>query len=217
MEPSVFLTPPSSLEKEESDAGYSSWSRAAPSFSLLSPAPERDDRIEPVLVDIVSIAADKFPHVATKIFSYLHPADLCSSLRVCRTWRKLVIYNGHFRWKVKEFQREKQVNKENVLKRVQLINTTKAGLTSRSTNPTLKPATMNFTGTNVSLRPCPSCNSPARKTGLSQAICCNCNYDFCTQCFKPSHHKEECTQRRRLDHSSNLAACKKSKKRLKRL
>ena len=212
VESSVFLTPPSSLEKEESDAGYSSWFSAAPSFSLLSPAQERDDRTELVFVDIVSIAVDKFPLVATNIFSYLHPADLCSCLRVCRTWRKLVLINSHFRWKVKEFQREKKANKENVLKRVQQCNTT-----SRSTNPTVRPAMMNSTETNVSLRPCPSCNSPARKTGLSQAVCSNCNYDFCTQCFKPSHHKHECTQRRRLDNSSNLAMCRKSKKRLKRL
>ena len=107
MESSVFLTPPSSLEKEDSDAGYSSWLSVAPSFSPLSPAKERDDRMEPVFVDIVSIAVDKFPHVAANIFSYLHPADLCSCLKVCRTWRKLVIINSRFRWKVKEFQRGK--------------------------------------------------------------------------------------------------------------
>jgi len=64
------------------------------------------------------------PLVTKGIFSFLNPADLCSSLQVCRTWNNQVSCGARFMNKVSIYRRQCKENVENLHKTEEPIYTT---------------------------------------------------------------------------------------------
>lgn len=75
----------------------------------------------------------------------------------------------------------------------------------------------------LKFRPCPQCQSPAKKLNIRRAECSKCCFDFCQDCLQ-RWHENSCESRRdnqlspkKSQNSVFIAGSKKSKKRLKRL
>ena len=79
-----------------------------------------------------------------------------------------------------------------------------------------------LTHCSLKMRPCPKCQSPAKRLNMRRSECTKCLYDFCEHCFS-SWHEESCggkdmsTSPKKTQDSVSVAGTKKSKRRLKRL
>lgn len=233
---SVFYTPPISTEKyrelliTQSRVIPQSQAIQMPDFLRLTPERQEDQLAR---VDIVSLLSKSFPHLVDSIFSHLSPTDLTSCLEVAKPWRNAVLSNNHFTGLINQYKMEKKKEQENLIKRDLLSNVPPqtprlpfSALSNISIRPiaqtplrsTFQTEIQNDAG--IKCRPCPQCSSPAKILTDTVSQCFKCHYEFCPNCFKPSHaDKGNCTissspPRKRQD----VIACnRKSKKRLRRL
>ena len=99
-------------------------------LSLLSPATTPTSSLTlppspPVCNDILStLYLGGLPRATERIFSFLNPADLCSSLQVCTTWNHLVSTDAQFMNKVNIYHRRCKENAENLHKTKEPAETT---------------------------------------------------------------------------------------------
>ena len=229
MTSSVFLTPPSSLDKDSQELTTTAPLPPPPVFSLLTPT---KDAPTTETVDFISLLYPSFYHISDQILSSLDPVDLINSLAVCKSWRQAVISNKSSVQKIKNYRKLIKKDSENlyhIKSQLQSLPEPRRPLGTASLNviatttvsmESLK-VTANTITTNgtTSLRPCPKCSSPARKIDVHEAHCNFCDYNFCCQCFKSSH-KQNCTRQlspKRPADSDSIVGSKKSKKRLRRL
>lgn len=132
MTSSVFLTPPSSEEKDcDHDQLLLSPVSPLPVFSLLTPRKEVEDTI-----DFISTLYPSFCHLSNEIISYLSPPDLCNSITVCKKWREVVLTNYHCVQLIEEYRKERKINQENrdTIKKLPLAILQRTILSSLSVN-----------------------------------------------------------------------------------
>ena len=229
MTSSVFLTPPSSLDKDSQELTTMAPLSPPPIFSLLTPT---KDAITTEAVDFISKLYPSFRHISDQILSSLDPVDLTNCLAVCKSWRQAVISNKSCVKKIKNYRKLIKKDSENLhhiksqlqtlpqprrpfgTTSINVITTTTVSMESLKVTPNT--ITTNAT---TSLRYCPQCSSPARKIDVHKAYCKICDYNFCCQCFKSSHEQNcirELSPKRPAD-SDSIVGSKKSKKRLRRL
>ena len=229
MTSSVFLTPPSSLDKDSQELTTTAPLSPPPIFSLLTPT---KDAPTTEAVDFISLLYPSFFLISDQILSSLNPVDLINCLAVCKSWRQAVISNKSCVQKIKNYRKLIKKDSENsyhIKSQQQTLPEPRRPLGATSINvittttvsmESLK-VTANTITTNAttSLRPCPKCSSPARKIDVQKAHCNFCDYNFCCQCFKSSH-EQSCTRQlspKRPADSDSIVCNKKSKKRLRRL
>ncbi len=226
---SVFLTPPFSTEKYQDLAvDCAKEPLTLPSFLNLTPERTEDhDR-----VDILYLLSGPFPQLSRSILAHLKPSDLSTCLLVSKSWRSAVVSDRSFVDSIRNYKIERQRKQENTyMKQLDDISflppyTPRLPLgaltinSSSSLSTLLRPLPITALSRPVeAMRPCPQCNSPAKSVEKHRSMCNVCHFDFCTECFKPTHTKESCnvtaiSPRKR----QTIIACgSKSKKRLRRL
>ena len=226
---SVFMTPPSSLDKDSQELTTTASLSPPPIFSLLIPT---KDAPKTESVDVISLLYPSYCHISDQILTSLNPVDLTNCLAVCKSWRQAVISNKNCVQKIKNYRRLIKKDSENhhhiksQLKTLPQLHrpfgtTSINAIATTSVSMESLKVTANTITTNAttSLRPCPKCSSPARKIDVQKAHCDFCDYNFCCQCFKSSH-KQSCTRQlcsKRPADSDSIVCNKKSKKRLRRL
>ena len=228
MTSTAFLTPPSSLSKDDQplldrldSQGLSrlpSPSFPLLSFSLLTPVREDSQHNK---VDFMSSLYPPFAHIAYQIFSHLSPSDLLSCLSVSKGWREIILSKPSFIHSIKSHQRQIKSNQENLIKPLRELNScfedsiAREPLTQRRTNQV---SSLHFSSS-MSYRNCPRCSSPrAKRLPSSKTAHCDCcNFSFCCDCLKKAHGTITCQSTSPTRKSSLVAGGKPSRKRLKRL
>lgn len=227
MTSSAFLTPPSSLSKDEqplldriNSRGLTRSHAHSPPllyFSLLTPGKEKGER----KVDFIYSLYPPFAHIAYQIFSHLSPSDLLSSASVSKKWREAILSNPSFIHSIKSYQRQKKSNQENLINPSRELSNcfedsiAREPLTQRRTNQ----VSSLYISSSTSYRNCPQCSSPrAKRLPPSKTAYCDCcNFSFCCDCLKKAHGTVSCQSTSPTRKSSLVAGGKPSKKRLKRL
>lgn len=220
---SVFLTPPDSLEKEDDELCVPL--SPLPFPSLFTPPHDVHSQQDTSRDDFITSWRLRFPHIVQKILDYLTGPDLVGCLSVSRTWRAVIKERSVLMQIVSEYQKRRKENAENLNKTVservtRLVRPFLTDLSNhRIPNPSLTPlvqGTSTITGDR--LRPCPNCQSPAKKMEQNRALCNHCEYNFCIVCLR-ENHKGECrgSSPKRSSSSIAVAGTKKSRKRLRRL
>ena len=219
---SVFMTPPSSLDKDSQELTTTAHLSPPPMFSLLIPT---KDAPKTESVDVMSLLYPSFCHISDQILSSLNPVDLTNCLAVCKSWRQAVISNKNCAHKIKNYRRLIKKDSENhhIKSQLQTLPRLHRPFGTISINAiattTASMESIKVTTNTTSLRPCSKCSSPARKIDVQKGHCNFCDYNFCCQCFKSSH-EQSCTRQlssKRPADSDSIVCNKKSKKRLRRL
>lgn len=160
---------------------------------------------------------------------------ICSCLLVCQSWNTHISSSQRLSIIVKplsltspqnvkdENSRTTQSVKSLSHHRIALSTINSNSLNTSRVSVQMKPS-QKIVGTSiVQLRPCPQCQSPAKRLNARRAECTKCCFDFCQDCLQAWHNKQSCGSYR--DHGSpkqtlkptSIAGTKKAKKRLKRL
>ena len=221
---SVFLTPPNSLEKEDDELSVPL--SPLPFPSLFTPPHDAHSQEDTSRDDFIALWRLRFPLIVQKILDHLTGPDLVECLSVSRTWRSTIKARPGLMQIVSEYQKGRKENAENLNKTAVSERETRSrvrpsltDLSNRLPNPPLTPlvqGTSTITGDR--LRPCPNCQSPAKRMDQNRALCDHCEYNFCMICLR-ENHKGECrgSSPKRSFSSIAVAGTKKSRKRLKRL
>ncbi|XP_011410497.2 PREDICTED: F-box only protein 5-like [Amphimedon queenslandica] len=228
MTSSAFLTPPSSLSKDEQPLLDRINSRGLPRshlpsppllrFSLLTPGKEEGER----KVDFISSLYPPFAHIAYQVFSHLSPSDLISCASVSKKWREVILSKPSFIHSIKSYQRQMKSNQENLIRPFRELSNcfedsiAREPLTQRRINQV---SSLYISSSSISYRNCPQCSSPRAKRlpPSKMAHCDCCNFSFCCDCLKKAHGTVSCQSTSPTRKSSLVAGGKPSRKRLKRL
>lgn len=221
LQPSFFLTPPDSSERENSfDCERSACLLPPPPqpiflSSILTPPKETPYPNE----DVVSkLYESGYPRLSATVFNFLQPGDLASCVSVCRTWKKIIRNNKTLIDSVRQHRKQQRTNSENTHKQPSLSLQTGPLIDHTNYLPLPSPTHPSpITVPSRSHRPCPNCSSPAR-VEENNAVCSKCNLTSCTECLQLAH-TGECSERLSSTKKTStiVAGTKKSKRRLKRL
>lgn len=143
--------------------------------------------------DFLSSLRNRFPHVLDKVLNYLTPPDLIKCLRICRSWRQIVLSCPRLVVSINQHRVECKTNAENIYKKDRTTRSEHQGPMVNLTNITTQKRLSDRADTNTDATQIPSCShAHIAQTG-------------------------DTGSRKRPVDSNTVAGSKKSKKRLRRL
>lgn len=157
-------------------------------------------------------------------------SPLCSCRLVCQSWNTHISQRLPVIVKPLSLTKTQSVTDENTRpsqsvksRRTALATINSNSLDNTSTAVQTKHSQKKVGTSVIKLRPCPQCQSPAKRLNARRAECGKCSFDFCQDCLQ-TWHEESCGSYRDMQlspkksqNNASIAGTKKSKRRLKRL